>query len=615
MIKIGPTSASKPTSSPWRARIANTGKSPIEPRYLRDSSWRSKASSSASSPKTPGYLKSSCNKDKSKHQHSSSQPSWTTSEPHTNPQTSISPWSSIFLKESARSPIAPWSGTAMSSRPGESIAEQLDRISDLTCIAGQDQGNARPTLQIRIPENTVASEESSTLRPRLGLTDGGPTLLNAAALDFVPQQSSQSSARQSSNTDDPPPFSERSAAVMDLPVFASLTDGLHRESSTQIDEKSPADEPSVQGASRTNAGVDIGEPQIDQQVLPSSSPTLANQSSSTERGPPLSEAMSQANATPATPTSHSNTALHESQPSQTLLIRRRAPALVIEAPTPESAWPTGPRHPARRQPNARSAGFSRRLLLTPNRQVTHTNSRTWVHPRTQLQARWAGVYKNLKDMSLIKEGHQSPVSPLTIVGGSFCVPKTLNEWVEHRTEFANDRAKEARQRLYAMQEHRLLPRHPDLPPPGEIAPVSIAPFGGRQFRDGRSSVLAMDTIWSPWRPVRAEGASGFRMERAQVLWPCPEEMKEEGNERNTSQYRRFLALPRVPGNPTVNWKQKRVLPMLPFDEVWKLPSRETYYDQRAVTTSEERQEMEAMIGHDLLTAIDCDLDNIYQDEG
>lgn len=48
--------------------------------------------------------------------------------------------------------------------------------------------------------------------------------------------------------------------------------------------------------------------------------------------------------------------------------------------------------------------------------------------------------------------------------------------------------------------------------------------------------------------------------------------------------------------------------MLPFDEIWKLPSRETYYDQRAVTAPEEMEKMESMVGQDLIAAIDSKMD-------
>lgn len=253
------------------------------------------------------------------------------------------------------------------------------------------------------------------------------------------------------------------------------------------------------------------------------------------------------------------------------------------------------------------ARHSLRLTIpTQPRAASHTNSRTWVNPKTHFQSKWASIYRNLKDMSIIKEVLNPRAPPSAI--GSFCVPKTFNEWFDHELEVANDRAKTARRRLYAAQEHKLRPRHPDLPIAGEMAPITMRPFGGRVFGDGRSSVLSMPSIWSPWEcdTVSWIAWEGERR-RPEALWPCEEEMKEEGNERMTSGFRRFLALPRVPGNDTVNWKQKKVLPMLEFDEIWKLPSADTWHNQRVVTSPGETKVMEELIGKDLLCALDCEV--------
>lgn len=265
--------------------------------------------------------------------------------------------------------------------------------------------------------------------------------------------------------------------------------------------------------------------------------------------------------------------------------------------------------------NPRTAGPSR--LIIPNQprgDVSHTNSKTWVNPKTKLQERWAEVFKNLKEMSLIKEYRSGGSGAPPPVGGSFCVPTTFNEWTDHRLEFANDRTKEARRKLARMEHQYLTPRHRDLPPAGPTAPITVSPFGGKKFRDGLSAVLCMATIWTIWKPCkerqtwlwsREEQPREERSEeeRPEAMWPTEEEMREEGNERMTSGFRRFPALPRVPGNPTVNWKQKKALAQLPFDQVWKLPSAETFNAQREKTGADEMRVMEELIGHDLLTAI------------
>lgn len=48
-------------------------------------------------------------------------------------------------------------------------------------------------------------------------------------------------------------------------------------------------------------------------------------------------------------------------------------------------------------------------------------------------------------------------------------------------------------------------------------------------------------------------------------------MREEGDERHTSQFGRFLALPRNPGNETVTYKQRSVVRQHHFDRVWEVP--------------------------------------------
>lgn len=94
-------------------------------------------------------------------------------------------------------------------------------------------------------------------------------------------------------------------------------------------------------------------------------------------------------------------------------------------------------------------------------------------------------------------------------------------------------------------------------------------------------------------------------ERLDPLWPCAEEMKEEGDERNTSGFRRFPALPRVPGNDTVQYKLKAIQPFLPFDAIWKLPTRKSVEDANKKYTSEETKKMEGYLGRFLLDALDC----------
>lgn len=282
----------------------------------------------------------------------------------------------------------------------------------------------------------------------------------------------------------------------------------------------------------------------------------------------------------------------------------------------QSPCPTGPRMMGARITHTNARGSPSRLYIPsqPRGAGSHTNSRTWINPRTKLQERWLEAYRNLKEMSLIKEYRSAGSGVPPPVGGSFCVPTTFNEWTDHQMELANDRAREGRRKLARMEHQFLTPRHRDLPPAGPSAPITTIPFLGKIFFDGCSAVLCMSTIWTIWKsrkqreaevPPREEqpGQEQFEEERPEAMWPSEEEMREEGNERMTSGFRRFPALPRIPGNPTVNWKQRKALPQLPFDEIWRLPSADTYNAQREIIPIDEMKVMEESVGEDLLTAI------------
>lgn len=205
-------------------------------------------------------------------------------------------------------------------------------------------------------------------------------------------------------------------------------------------------------------------------------------------------------------------------------------------------------------------------LYTPG-PVTHTNSKSWVAPKMAEQEKFAVVHENLTRMEFI------PRSPF--------VPRTMNEWLAHRVAFGED--------IRRAEVKKLADREAAYESGLGSGRVRIGPaFGGKQFHDNRSPVLSMETIWTPWyHPTE---------EHPQANWPSPEEMKEEGDERNTSGFGRFPALPRVPGNETVVWKQKNVITAYPFDKVWELPKLETETEE----PMDDELAMEELIGEDLL---------------
>ena len=215
-------------------------------------------------------------------------------------------------------------------------------------------------------------------------------------------------------------------------------------------------------------------------------------------------------------------------------------------------------------------GFSPKLEREETLQISYTSSKTWIAPKKMEQERFAVALENLTKMEF------NPRSPF--------VPKTLGEWLEHRLGLAEDARKE--------EIRKLAKRASQYGSGAGIKKVKVAPvFGGKKFKDNRSPVLALKSFWSPWHEPTKENP--------QAQWPEADEMKEEGDERNTSGFGRFLALPRVPGNETVVWKQRNMVTTFPFDKVWELPKLEkdrVEYDEK---------KMEELIGEDLLEILDA----------
>ena len=173
-----------------------------------------------------------------------------------------------------------------------------------------------------------------------------------------------------------------------------------------------------------------------------------------------------------------------------------------------------------------------------------TNSRVWVAPKTAELETWQKTRGNLQRMSLI------PKSPN--------LPTTFSDWLQHRADFLDFQTRQMRATMKKKEElHRMQ---------GTLESKFVEakqPFGNYTFGDGMSPVLGERSIWSPW-PVDASTYDP-------APWPSIQEMKEEGDERHTSGYGRFLALPRVPGNSTVNHKQRNRVIANPLDEVWRRP--------------------------------------------
>ncbi|MCJ1350055.1 MAG: hypothetical protein MMC33_000036 [Icmadophila ericetorum] len=159
--------------------------------------------------------------------------------------------------------------------------------------------------------------------------------------------------------------------------------------------------------------------------------------------------------------------------------------------------------------------------------MSHTSSKSWVSAQQAEIIHWQSVKKNIDHMRFDR-------SPF--------VPSDLPEWLEHRSAMIQDHKKE--QEEIMLQKEALKNNSHGR----RILHLIYPAFGGRDFGDGRSGVLALPSVWV--HPV--EGSSC-------PPWPCREELKEEGDERHTSGFTRFLPIPRVPGNETVVYKQRPFL--------------------------------------------------------
>ncbi|KAH8697687.1 hypothetical protein BGW36DRAFT_172549 [Talaromyces proteolyticus] len=129
------------------------------------------------------------------------------------------------------------------------------------------------------------------------------------------------------------------------------------------------------------------------------------------------------------------------------------------------------------------------------------------------------------------------------------LPTNMGEWVVHRVTILEAKAVRMKKQIAARLSQR-----------ESLCKEKVQPvLQGKKLGDFRSTVLAQFTIW---RPDEIENPS-----RAQAPWPDSTECSHEGGERAKSGFGAFPPLPRVPGNPTVNWKQRNTITPYDFDKV------------------------------------------------
>lgn len=189
-------------------------------------------------------------------------------------------------------------------------------------------------------------------------------------------------------------------------------------------------------------------------------------------------------------------------------------------------------------------------------------SLTWVSDDTKERDNFRKMRSNV--------GFVAPNSPF--------IPADINDWLIHRVATLVDTVREI-ERSVALKRMKKA---------SVCNEVILPALGGTQFGDFRSTVLARKTIW---RPDEIENPS-----RPQAPWPDSSERKHEGYQRVRSGYSRFPPLPRVPGNPTVNWKQRSPINAYDFDQVGQPVVMQE-------STTENDRCMELFLGMSLLQEI------------
>ena len=138
------------------------------------------------------------------------------------------------------------------------------------------------------------------------------------------------------------------------------------------------------------------------------------------------------------------------------------------------------------------------------------------------------------------------------------IPQDFDEYISHLADVAREQADYAAGKLATTKTETAINERLERQP--------IVPFESiRRFRDPRLGVMGYKTIWAhSWIEEK---------DHPVAHWPDAQELKEEGDERHTSNFGRCMPMLRCPGNETVNWKQLPELTMYPFDQVMHVPRK------------------------------------------
>ncbi|KAF4581938.1 40s ribosomal s8 [Ophiocordyceps camponoti-floridani] len=174
-----------------------------------------------------------------------------------------------------------------------------------------------------------------------------------------------------------------------------------------------------------------------------------------------------------------------------------------------------------------------------NDSVSWTRSRRWMSNETKERVAFLRIMTNLRHI----RAEKSP-----------CVPQTLTELAAFKAEVADARKKTLERAVGRRQAELQLRRQPVAL--GEATPAVGKLFGGRQFHDGRSPVLATDNCFNQYPETGLD-------------WPSLTELKAEADKRGGEGQYHLLPPPRprlssrrrFPPNPSAN--PAFIMPVMP----------------------------------------------------
>jgi len=180
------------------------------------------------------------------------------------------------------------------------------------------------------------------------------------------------------------------------------------------------------------------------------------------------------------------------------------------------------------------------------------SSRTWVSPDTQYQQEFTIVRNSMR--RLFKHSEVAKWK--------------LPDYIAHREAMvASQKAALAKSVAQKELERELREVQEDPQLLGSLSQL-LPGYQNLGMEGNLSRVLGMKTIWCVnWIDGKDEIAP----------WPTFAEMKWEGDDRAKTNCGRFLALPREPGAPGLQWGQLQVLEQYPLDQVHCVPTMEDIY--------------------------------------